>query len=118
MSLRRPRRRRSRRRRSRSRCSRRRRRGRGWCSRRRASSRDPEPRKDIRLLHLDIVRHARGADGLEVGAVDGARPSGHGGVALRGRGGRAVPEDVGPLLDGLVEVVVVQRRITDDRSEM
>lgn len=50
---------------------------------------------------------ALGGDGVEVGAVDGAGPASDGGVGDGGLGGGGVAKDVGPLLDGLVVVVVV-----------
>ena len=48
------------------------------------------------------------ADCLEVGSVDAARPSADGRVLLGGCSGFAVTEDVGPLLDTLSKVVVVE----------
>lgn len=73
---------------------------------------DAEPLENIVFLSLNVVRNALRADGLEIRAVRASRPPIDGGVLLdlAGRGG--VAKDVGPLLDGLAEVVVVQGRVT------
>ena len=76
-----------------------------------ASSQPEEPQHIVRLLG-HRVPHALRKDSLKVGPVGRARVSRERVIRRVCAGALGVAEDVGPLLDLLVEVLRVERRVT------
>ena len=80
----------------------------GGTSRREQVPSDTEPVKHVTLLSGDVVWDTLRTDSLEEGTVGFPSPAAHWRVVLSGDGRGWVAEDVGPLLDALSVVAVVE----------